>query len=166
VESPTADFLLDWLKSSRSDPRRYVASLSCRPQVRTQPRLLCLYGRTLSYTVPAACTSPTCQNLRVYRSCGTFSYQERLLQQNGDIGKRDGVTTTCIWAHLVQGHIRSSPSLPPPPLSPPFKCNKQGSWPALCFLPFTPPPPPPIGLWTDFGSLAKNGGWTSCEYDS
>jgi hypothetical protein len=30
---PTADFLLVWLKSSRSDPRRYVASQTCRPQV-------------------------------------------------------------------------------------------------------------------------------------
>jgi hypothetical protein len=29
----TADFLLVWLKSSRSDPRRYVASQTCRPQV-------------------------------------------------------------------------------------------------------------------------------------
>jgi hypothetical protein len=28
-----------------------------------------------------------------------------------------------------------------PPLSPPFKCDKQGSWPALHFLPLTPPPP-------------------------
>ena len=64
AESPTADFLLDWLKSSHSDPRSCVASLSCRPQVRTQPRLLCFYGRSLSCTVPAACTGPTCQNIR------------------------------------------------------------------------------------------------------
>ena len=64
VESPTADFLLDWLKSSLSDPCRYVASLSCRPQVRTQPRLPCFYGRSPYRTVPAACTSPTCQNMR------------------------------------------------------------------------------------------------------
>ncbi len=63
------DFLLDWLKSSRSDPRRYVASLSCRPQVRTQPRLLCFYGRSPSCTVPAACTGPTCQNI-----CGSQNY--------------------------------------------------------------------------------------------
>ncbi len=62
AESPAADFLLDWLKSSCSDPRRCVASLSWRPQVRTQPRLPCFYGRTLSRTVPAACTGPTCQN--------------------------------------------------------------------------------------------------------
>ncbi len=47
AESPTADFLLDWLKSSRSDPRRYVASLSCRPQVRPQPRLPCFYEESL-----------------------------------------------------------------------------------------------------------------------
>ncbi len=64
AESPTADFLLDWLKSSCSDPRRYVASLSCRPQMRTQPSLLCFYGRSPSLTVPAACTGPTCQNIR------------------------------------------------------------------------------------------------------
>ncbi len=64
AESPAADFLLDWLMSSRSDPRRCVASLSCRPQVRTQPRLPCFYGPTLPRTVPAACTSPTCQNSR------------------------------------------------------------------------------------------------------
>jgi hypothetical protein len=64
AESPAADFLLDWLKSSHSDPRRCLASLSCRPQVRTQPRLPCFYGRTLPRTVPAACTGPTCQNSR------------------------------------------------------------------------------------------------------
>ncbi len=53
AESPAADFLLDWLKSSRSDPRRCVASLSCRPQVKKHPRRPCFYGRTLSRTVPA-----------------------------------------------------------------------------------------------------------------
>jgi hypothetical protein len=64
AESPAADFLLDWLKSSRSDPCRYVTSLSCRPQVRERLRLPCFYGRTLSRTVPAACTGLTCQNPR------------------------------------------------------------------------------------------------------
>ena len=64
AESPAADFHLEWLKSSRSDPHRYVASLSCRPQVRRRLRLPCFYGRTLSRTVPAACTGPTCQNSR------------------------------------------------------------------------------------------------------
>ncbi len=64
AESPAADVLLDWLKSSRSDPRRCVAFLSCRPQVRTQPRLPCFSGWTLSRTVPAARTGPTCQNSR------------------------------------------------------------------------------------------------------
>jgi hypothetical protein len=53
AESPAADFLLDWLKSSRSDPCRYVASLSCRPQVRRRLRLPCFYWRTLSCTVLA-----------------------------------------------------------------------------------------------------------------
>ncbi len=64
AESPTADFLLDWLKSSRSEPRRCVASLSCRPQVETQLKPPCFYGRSPSRTVPAACTGPTCQNIR------------------------------------------------------------------------------------------------------
>ncbi len=58
AESPAADFLLDWLKSSRSEPRRYVASLLCRPQVRDGLPACCFYLRTLSRTVPAACTGP------------------------------------------------------------------------------------------------------------
>jgi hypothetical protein len=33
AESPAADFLLVWLESSRSDPRRCVDSQKCRPQV-------------------------------------------------------------------------------------------------------------------------------------
>ncbi len=33
AESSTADFLLVWLKSSRSDRRRCVDSQTCRPQV-------------------------------------------------------------------------------------------------------------------------------------
>jgi hypothetical protein len=45
AESPAADFLLDWLKSSRSDPCRYVASLSCRPQVPC-PSLVMAYIQT------------------------------------------------------------------------------------------------------------------------
>jgi hypothetical protein len=39
-------------------------SLSYSPQVRRRLRLPCFYGRTLSRTVPAACTSPPCQNPR------------------------------------------------------------------------------------------------------
>jgi hypothetical protein len=74
-----------------------------------------------------------------------FSYRERLLQQNGDIGKRDGVKTTCIWAHSVQGNVYSSPSPPYPPFSLPpsnvITINK-GSRPARHFRPLTPPPPP------------------------
>jgi hypothetical protein len=58
AESPTADFLLDWLKSSRSDPHRCTASQTCRPQVRSQPSLLCFYGQSLSRTVPAGRTGP------------------------------------------------------------------------------------------------------------
>ncbi len=53
AESPTADFLLVWLKSSRSDPRRCVASQTCRPQVTIQLKPLYFYGRRLSCTVPA-----------------------------------------------------------------------------------------------------------------
>ncbi len=49
AESPTADFLLDWLKGSRSDPRRCAASLTCRPQVETQLKPLFFYGRRLPY---------------------------------------------------------------------------------------------------------------------
>ncbi len=45
AESPTADFLLVWLKRSRSDPRRCSASQTCRPQVGSQLRPLCFYGR-------------------------------------------------------------------------------------------------------------------------
>jgi hypothetical protein len=66
AESPTADFLLVWLKSSRSDPRRCAASQKCRPQVGVKLRSLCFYGRRLSRTVPAGCTGPTCQNSRGY----------------------------------------------------------------------------------------------------
>jgi hypothetical protein len=64
AESPAADFLLVWLKSSRSDPCRCVASLSCRPQVRDGLPERCFYLRTLSRTVLAGCTSPTSQNSR------------------------------------------------------------------------------------------------------
>ncbi len=38
--------------------------MTCRPQVRSQPSLLCFYGQSLSRTVPAGCTRPTCQNIR------------------------------------------------------------------------------------------------------
>ncbi len=64
AESPTADFLQVWLKSSRSGPHvDSVASRSCRPQVIWRLRPLCFYGRRLSRTVPACCTGTTCQNL-------------------------------------------------------------------------------------------------------
>ena len=69
AESTTADFLLVWLKSSRSDPHRCVASQTCRPQVGSQLRPLCFYGRCLSRTVPAGCTGTTCQN---FRGCPKF----------------------------------------------------------------------------------------------
>ena len=50
AESSAADFLLVWLKSSCSNPRRCVASQTFRPQVTIQLKLLCFYGRrTLPY---------------------------------------------------------------------------------------------------------------------
>ncbi len=69
AESPTADFLLVRLKSSHSDPRRCVASQTCRPQVIWRLRPPCFYGRLLSRTVPAGCTGTTCQN---FRGCPKF----------------------------------------------------------------------------------------------
>ncbi len=80
----------------------------------------------------------------LYRSCGTFSYRERLQQQNGDMRKRDKAETRCTWLHLVQGHI-CSPSLlltPPPPFSlPPI--NAITGQPACALIPIPPPPHPP-----------------------
>ncbi len=65
AESPTADFLQVWLKSSRSSD---VASRACRPQVIWRLRPPSLYGRRLSRTVPAVVLarlvkiSANCQN--------------------------------------------------------------------------------------------------------
>ncbi len=64
AESPTADFLQVWLKSSRQILVDSVASRTCRPQVIWRHRPLCFYGRCLSRTVPACCTCTTCQNFR------------------------------------------------------------------------------------------------------
>jgi hypothetical protein len=67
-------------------------------------------------------------NPGMYRSYGTFLYQERLQQQNRDMRKRDKVKATCTWLHVVQGHICSpSPHLTPPPpsLTPPYKCDNR-----------------------------------------
>jgi hypothetical protein len=67
-----------------------------------------------------------------------FSYRERLQQQNGAIGKKDGVKTTCIWLRLVQGHVYSSLSPLPPPLSLPLQmCSR----PERHFRPPHTPPP-------------------------
>ncbi len=62
AESPTADFLQVWMKSSRSSD---VASHACRPQVICGLRPPSLYGRRLSRTVPAQLVkiSALCQNL-------------------------------------------------------------------------------------------------------
>ncbi len=67
AESPTADFLQVWLKSSRSGD---VASRSCSPQVTWRLRPPSLYGRRLPRTVPAVVParldkiSALCQNIR------------------------------------------------------------------------------------------------------
>jgi hypothetical protein len=73
AESPTADFLQVWLKSSRSSD---VASRACRPQLIWRLRPLCFYGRRLSRTVPPAVParlvkiSADCQNL-----CARLNFQ-------------------------------------------------------------------------------------------
>ncbi len=49
------------------------------------------------------------------------------------------------YMHMGAFSTRTHSLLPlssSPPLLPPFKCDKKGSWPALHFLPLTPPPPP------------------------
>ncbi len=104
----------------------------------------------------------------MYRSCGTFSYRERLLQQNGDIGKRDGGKTTCIWAHLVQGHVYSSPSPPSPPLTPPSNVITRAAGLRTISFPSHPLPPP-----LDYGQIltaspkVEDGfHFGDCEYDS
>jgi hypothetical protein len=52
AESPAADFLLVWLKSSRSDPRRCDESLMHSPSEETAQAALLLWA-ALSRTVPA-----------------------------------------------------------------------------------------------------------------
>jgi hypothetical protein len=53
----------------------------------------------------------------VFRSCGTFSYRERLQQQNGDIRKRDGREN-----FMYMGAVSDKDTLAPPPLpSPPLQ---------------------------------------------
>jgi hypothetical protein len=56
AESPAADFLLAWLKSSRSDPRRCDESLMQSPSEETAQAALLLWA-ALSRTVPAVCTA-------------------------------------------------------------------------------------------------------------
>ena len=62
VESPAADFLLVWLKSSLSDPRRCDESLMQSPSEETAQSALLLWA-ALSCTVPAVCTGLPCQEM-------------------------------------------------------------------------------------------------------
>jgi hypothetical protein len=49
AESPAADFLLVWLRSSLSDPRRCVVSLMQSPSEETAQAALLLWGDSLPY---------------------------------------------------------------------------------------------------------------------
>jgi hypothetical protein len=62
AESPAADFLLVWLKSPRSDPRRCDKSLMQSPSEETAQAALLLWV-ALSRTVPAVCTGQPCQEM-------------------------------------------------------------------------------------------------------
>ncbi len=62
AESPAADFLLVWLKSSRSDPCRCDESRMQSPSEETAQAALLLWA-ALSRTVLAACTGPPCQEM-------------------------------------------------------------------------------------------------------
>jgi hypothetical protein len=79
----------------------------------------------------------------VYRSCGTFLYQERLQQQNGDIRKREGVKTMCIWLAFSTRTCLLPPlsSFPPPPLTS-LQMRLEGQPACAHFRPPSPSPPP------------------------
>ncbi len=62
AESPADDFLLVWLKSSRSDPRRCDESRMQSPSEETAQAALLLWV-ALYRTVPAVCTGPPCQEM-------------------------------------------------------------------------------------------------------
>ncbi len=62
AESPAADFLLLWLKSSRSDPRRCDESRMQSPSEEMAQAALLLWA-ALSCTLPAVCTGPPCQEM-------------------------------------------------------------------------------------------------------
>ncbi len=125
AESPTADFLQIWLKSSRSSD---VPSHSCRPQVIWRLRPLCFYGQRLSRTVPACCTGTTCQNLRGCQNlCARLGFHHfKLKIQNSISASRCPITAPKIrtWSQLLSkfsynthrllngGRPRFWPSLP------------------------------------------------------
>jgi hypothetical protein len=60
--SPAADFLLAWLKSSRSDPRRCDESLMQSPSEETAQAALLLWVISLLYCT-GSCTGPPCQEM-------------------------------------------------------------------------------------------------------
>jgi hypothetical protein len=105
----------------------------------------------------------------MYRSCGTFLYQERLQQQNGDMRKRDGMKAMCIWLHLAQGRVYSS--LSPPPLFSLFSLPTSNAITRAAGLRshFRPPHPPP----EDYGHILATSPkvedglhFGDCEYGS
>ncbi len=130
AESSTADFLLIWLKSSRSDPRRCVDSQTCRPQVIWRLRPLWFYGRRLSRTVPAR---PVKISAGVQNSCGRANFHHFLWKlKNSIAASRCPITAQKIrtWSLLLSkfsypihslqkgGHPRLWARLPKPVYNP------------------------------------------------
>ncbi len=108
AESPTADFLQVWLKSSRSSD---VASRAFRPQVIWRLRPLCFYGRHLSRTVPARLVkiSADCQNF-----CARLNFHHFLGKIQKSISASKCPITApkiCIWSLLLSkfAHHTHSP---------------------------------------------------------
>ncbi len=86
-------------------------------------------------TVPK---SPTHAGFMVKKIMSVSFLWNFFISRVASTAERSGVKTICIWAHLVQGHICSSPSLPPPP---PLS-TRQNARSALISSPSHPLPPP------------------------
>jgi hypothetical protein len=69
AESPAADFLLVWLKSSRSDPCRCDVSLMQSPSEETAQAALLLWADSLPY-LTGCVYRPPCQNPRGNQKLG------------------------------------------------------------------------------------------------